>query len=247
MRGPNCSPPHRAKSGAGISRKLRGPQPGAWYNLYVVIDIFSRMIVGWLLADREDASLAERLIADACTREGIEPQQLTVHADRGAPMTSKLVAELLLDLGVTRSHSRPSVSNDNPYSEAQFKTMKYGPSYPDRFACIEDAQAWVASFIAWYNTEHRHSGLGLAAAGDGASRSSVKRSVAARQQTLDAAYAAHPERFVRGRPAPPMVPEAVWINPPLPQQQTLVTAAATAAPVPTVEPGSRVSAAAAAP
>ena len=114
--------------------KLRGPQPGSWYNLYVVIDIFSRMIVGWLLADREDARLTERLIADACTREGIEPQQLTVQADRGAPMTSKLVAELLLDLGVTRSHSRPSISNDNPYSEAQFKTMKYGLSYLERFA-----------------------------------------------------------------------------------------------------------------
>jgi putative transposase len=123
--------------------KLRGSQPGSWYNLYVVLDIFSRMIVGWLIAEREDASLAERLIADACTREGIEPQQLTVHADRGAPMTSKLVAELLLDLGVTRSHSRPSVSNDNPYSEAQFKTMKYGPSYPERFRSIEEAQAWV--------------------------------------------------------------------------------------------------------
>lgn len=226
--------------------KLRGPQPGIWYNLYIVIDIFSRMIVGWLLADREDASLAERLIADACTREGIGPQQLTVHADRGAPMTSKLVAELLLDLGVTRSHSRPSVSNDNPYSEAQFKTMKYGPSYPDRFASFADAQAWVTSFISWYNTEHRHSGLGLLPPvvvhqGQAATVSS------ARQQTLDAAYAEHPERFVRGRPVPPAVPDAVWLNPPLPQQQTLAAAPATAAPVPTTAPVSRVSAAAAAP
>ena len=226
--------------------KLRGPQPGSWYNLYVVIDIFSRMIVGWLIADREDASLAERLIADACTREGIEPQQLTVHADRGAPMTSKLVAELLLDLGVTRSHSRPSVSNDNPYSEAQFKTMKYGPTYPDRFASLEDAQAWVARFIGWYNTEHRHSGLGLLPPvvvhfGQVAAVS------AARQQTLDAAYADHPERFVRGRPVPPTVPDAVWINPPCPHQHSSAAATATAAPLPTAEPGSRVSAAAAAP
>src|SRR6266496_991838 len=141
--------------------KLRGPQPAIWYNLYVLIDVFSRMIVGWRVADREDASLAERLIADACTREGIGPQQLTVHADRGAPMTSKLVAELLLDLGVTRSHSRPAVSNDNPYSEAQFKTMKYGPTYPERFGSLAEAQAWVSSFIRWYNTEHRHSALGL--------------------------------------------------------------------------------------
>jgi len=226
--------------------KLRGPQPGVWYNLYVVIDIFSRMIVGWLLADREDASLAEGLIADACTREGIGPQQLTVHADRGAPMTSKLVAELLLDLGVTRSHSRPSVSNDNPYSEAQFKTMKYGSTYPDRFASLADAQTWVSSFICWYNTEHRHSGLGLLPPmvihqGQAAVVSS------ARQHTLDVAYAEHPERFVRGRPVPPAVPEAVWINPPLPHQQMLAAATATAAPVPTDEPASRVSAAAAAP
>jgi len=224
--------------------KLRGPQPGSWYNLYVVLDIFSRMIVGWLLAEREDASLAEVLIADACTREGIGPQQLTVHADRGAPMTSKLLAELLLDLGVRRSHSRPSVSNDNPYSEAQFKTMKYGPSYPERFGSLEEAQAWVSSFIDWYNTEHRHSALGLLPPvvvhhGQAAAAS------AARQQTLDAAYAEHPERFVGGRPVPALVPEAVWINPPRPQQQTLVTGVATGAAVPADEPGSRVSAAAA--
>ena len=161
-------------------------------------------------------------------------------------MTSKLVAELLLDLGVTRSHSRPSISNDNPYSEAQFKTMKYGPSYPDRFASIEDAQAWVSSFSAWYNTEHRHSGLGLLSPAVVHSGQAIAVS-AARQHTLDAAYADHPERFVRGRPVPPAVPEAVWINPPLPHQQTLAAATATAAPVPTTDPGSRVSAAAAAP
>jgi putative transposase len=228
------------------STKLRGPQPGSWYNLSVVLDIFSRMIVGGGVADREAASLAERLIADACTREGIEPQQLTVHADRGAPMTSKLVAEVLLDLGVTRSHSRPSVSNDNPYSEAQFKTMKYGPTYPDRFASIAHAQAWVEGFIRWYTTEHRHSGLGLLPPVVVHHGQALAVSTE-RQQTLDAADAAHPERFVRGRPVPPAVPDAVWINPPLPQQQTLVAAAATAAPVPTVEAGSRVSAAAAAP
>ena len=161
-------------------------------------------------------------------------------------MTSKLLAELLLDLGVTRSHSRPSVSNDNPYSEAQFKTMKYGPSYPERFGSLEEAQAWVTSFIRWYNTEHRHSGLGLLPPvvvhhGQAAAVS------AARQQTLDAAYAEHPERFVGGRPVPPLVPEAVWINAPRPQQQTLVAALATEAAVPADEPASRVSAAAAAP
>jgi len=225
--------------------KLRSRQPGVWYNLYVVIDIFSRLIVGWMVADREDASLAEVLIADACTREGIAPQQLTVHADRGAPMTSKLVAELLLDLGVTRSHSRPSVSNDNPYSEAQFKTMKYGPSYPERFGSLAEAQAWVSSFIRWYNTEHRHSALGMLPPmvvhhGQAAAVSN------ARQLTLDAAYARHPERFVGGRPVPPLVPDAVWINPPGSQQQRMVAAAATGAAVPADEPASRVSAAAAA-
>jgi putative transposase len=214
--------------------KLRGPQPGSWYNLYVVLDIFSRMIVGWHLAEREDARLAEVLIADACTREGIGPQQLTVHADRGAPMTSKLLAELLLDLGVTRSHSRPSVSNDNPYSEAQFKTMKYGPSHPERFGSFEEAQAWVSSFIRWYNTEHRHSALGLLPPfvvhhGQAAAVS------AARHQMLDAAYAKHPERFVGGRPVPALVPEAVSINAPRPQQQMLVAALATEAAVPAAD------------
>jgi putative transposase len=226
--------------------KLRGPQPGSWYNVYVVLDSFSRMIVGWRLAEREDASLAEVLIADACTREGIGPQQLTVHADRGAPMTSKLVAELVLDLGVTRSHRRPSVSNDNPYSEAQFKTMKYGPSDPERFGSLEEAQAWVSSLIRWYNTEHRHSGLGLLPPvvvheGQAAAVS------AARRLPLDVAYARHPERFVGGRPVPPLAPEAVWIKGPRPQQQTLVTGVATGAAAPADEPGSRVSAAAAAP
>ena len=161
-------------------------------------------------------------------------------------MTSKLVAELLLDLGVRRSHSRPSVSNDNPYSEAQFKTMKYGPSYPERFGSLAEAQAWVSSFIRWYNTEHRHSALGLLPPvvvhyGQAAAVSS------ARQETLDVAYARHPERFVGGRPVPPLVPEAVWINRPRPQQQTLVAAAATGAAVPADDPMSRVSAAAAAP
>jgi len=225
---------------------LRGPQPGSWYRLYVLLDIFSRMIVGWLLADHEDAALAEQLIADACTREGIGSQQLTIHADRGAPMTSKLVAELLLDLGVTRSHSRPSVSNDNPYSEAQFKTMKYGPTYPDRFASLADAQVWVTNFIQWYNTEHCHSGLGLLPPVVVHSGQAAVVS-AARQHTLDAAYADHPERFVRGRPVPPAMPDTVWINPPLPHQHSSAAATATAAPVPTADPVSRVSAAAAAP
>lgn len=194
--------------------KLRGPQPGIWYSLYVVIDIFSRMIVGWLLATHEEALLAEQVLAGACLREGIAPDQLTIHADRGAPMTSKAVAELLVDLGVQRSHSRPTVSNDNPYSEAQFKTMKYGPTYPDRFASLADARAWVTTFVQWYNHEHRHSGLGLLtpAMVHGGTADAV---VAARQVVLTAAATTHPERFVRGLPTPPAVPTEAWINPPL--------------------------------
>ncbi len=196
------------------STKLRGPLPGVWYSLDVVLDIFSRMVVGWLLATHEEALLAEQVLAGACLREGIAPDQLTIHADRGAPMTSKVVADLLVDLGVCRSHSRPTVSNDNPYSEAQFKTMKYGPTYPDRFASLADARAWVTTFVHWYNQEHRHSGLGLLtpAMVHGGTAEAV---VAARQTVLTAAAATHPERFVRGQPTPPAAPTAAWINPPL--------------------------------
>jgi putative transposase len=194
---------------------LRGPRPGSWYRLYVVVDIFSRKVVGWLVADHEHAELAEHLLADACHREGIAPQQLTVHADRGAVMTSKTVADMLLDLGVERSHSRPSVSNDNPYSESQFKTMKYGPTYPDRFASLDEAESWVDGFMTWYNTEHRHSGIGFLTP-DMHHRGQGNTITTARQQVLDAAYAAHPERFVRGQPSAPEIPTRVWINAPTP-------------------------------
>jgi putative transposase len=194
--------------------KLRGPLPGVWYSLYVVLDIFSRMVVGWLLATHEDSLLAEQVLADTCLREGIAPDQLTIHADRGAPMTAKAVAELLVDLGVRRSHSRPTVSNDNPYSEAQFKTMKYGPTYPDRFASLADARAWVTTFVHWYNHDHRHSGLGLLTPGM-VHAGHTDAIVAARQVVLTTAAAVHPERFVRGQPTPPAVPTTAWINPPL--------------------------------
>jgi putative transposase len=194
--------------------KLRGPQAGIWYSLYVIIDIFSRAVVGWRVAEREDALLAEQLIADACDREAIAPTQLTLHADRGAPMTSKTVAELLLDLGVAKSHSRPTVSNDNPYSEAQFKTMKYGSTYPDRFADLAAARNWIADFVEWYNFEHRHSGIGLLPPMV-VHLGQASAVVAARQQTLDRAAVAHPERFVAGQPTPPCVPDAAWINPPV--------------------------------
>jgi putative transposase len=193
--------------------KLRGPRKGSYYYLYVILDVFSRAVVGWLIAEREDALLAEALIAESCTKEGIMPEQLTIHADRGSAMTSKVVAQLLADLGVAKTHSRPHVSNDNPFSEAQFKTLKYRPSYPDRFGSLLDARQWAREFFAWYNHEHRHSGIALLTpamvhGGEAA------RHLSARQKVLDRAYAAHPERFVRGRPSPPELPPAVWINPP---------------------------------
>lgn len=194
---------------------LRGPRAGLWYRLYTLMDIFSRMVVGWLVAEREDALLAERLIADACAREGIGAQQLTIHADRGAVMQSQTLAILMEDLGVQKSHSRPAVSNDNPYSEAQFKTMKYGPTYPDRFGNLAEAETWVATFMTWYNTEHRHSGIGFLTPNMHHEGRAIPITTA-RQTTLDAAYDAHPERFVRGRPHPLVIPVQVGINLPLP-------------------------------
>ena len=193
--------------------KLRGPVTWTYYYLYVILDVFSRAVVGWLVASHEDAELAELLIAETCTKEGIMPQQLTIHADRGSAMTSKVVAQLLSDLGVTKTHSRPHVSNDNPYSEAQFKTLKYRPSYPDRFGSLLDARQWARAFFDWYNHEHRHSGIGLLTPAI-VHRGQATTQVAARQQVLDLAYAAHPERFVRGHPMPPALPTVVWINPP---------------------------------
>jgi putative transposase len=193
--------------------KLRGPATWTYYYLYVILDVFSRAVVGWLIAEREDALLAEALIAETCTKEGIRPEQLTIHADRGSAMTSKVVAQLLADLGVAKTHSRPHVSNDNPFSEAQFKTLKYRPSYPDRFGSLVDARQWAREFFAWYNHEHRHNGIGLLTPAM-VHRGQADEQVAARQQVLNAAYAAHPERFVRGRPTPPELPTAVWINPP---------------------------------
>ncbi len=193
--------------------KLKGPAPWTYYHLYVVLDVFSRYVVGWMVAPRESAVLAERLIATACERQRILPGQLTVHADRGAAMTSKPVALLLADLGVTKTHSRPHVSNDNPYSEAQFKTLKYRPDFPARFGALEDARCHSGAFFRWYNTAHRHSALGLLTPHDvHHGRADAKR--AARTAVLAAAYAATPERFVHRVPTPPALPTAAWINPP---------------------------------
>ena len=193
--------------------KLKGPAKWTWFYLYVILDVFSRYVPGWMVATAESAVLAERLIADTVAKQGIEPGQLTIHADRGSSMASKPVALLLADLGVAKSHSRPHTSNDNPYSEAQFKTLKYRPGFPDRFGSIEDARSFCRRFFAWYNTEHRHSGIGLLTpATVHAGRAEDVR--AARAITLAQAYSDHPERFVRRPPTPPELPTAVWINPP---------------------------------
>jgi putative transposase len=193
--------------------KLRGPVTHVYYYLYTILDIFSRYVVGYMIADRELAYLAKQLVADSCTKQNIVPDQLILHADRGSSMTSKTLALLLADLGVDKSHSRPYVSNDNPYSEAQFKTMKYRPDYPNRFGCLADARTWVQPFFDWYNNQHRHVGLGLMTPAT-VHYGLAEELTAKRQVVLAGAYAQHPERFVKGRPTPPQLPDAVWINPP---------------------------------
>jgi putative transposase len=193
--------------------KLLGPSKWTYYYLYVILDIFSRYVVGWMLAYRESALLAQRLIEHSVKRQGIEPGQLTVHADRGTAMTSKAVAWLLAELGVTKTHSRPHVSNDNPYSESQFKTLKYRPEFPDRFGCFEDGRSFCSEFFHWYNHEHHHSGLGYL------TPHAVHHGLAARHRqervrVLCRAFEKNPERFVRGVPKPPALPEQAWINKP---------------------------------
>jgi len=193
--------------------KLHGPAKWTYYYLYVIIDIYSRYVTGWMLASCESAALAEKLISATCEKQRIGRDQLTIHADRGSSMTSKPVTFLLADLGVIQSHSRPHVSNDNPYSESQFKTMKYRPSFPGRFDSIQQARAWCQDFFTWYNNEHRHSGLALHTAAS-VHHHRTGPIQAARAATLTAAYASHPERFVRQPPAPPELPVTAWINQP---------------------------------
>jgi putative transposase len=193
--------------------KLRGPVKWSVYHLYVILDIFSRYVVGWMIALRESAQLAKQLIGETIHKHDIAPGTLTLHADRGSSMRSKLVAELLIDLDVTKSHSRPYVSDDNPFSESQFRTFKYRPEFPDRFGSIEDARAHCQRFFQWYNESHRHSGIGLM------TPSTVhfgrdKALRLKRQRALDAAFHAHPNRFKGNAPKPPELPIAVWINPP---------------------------------
>jgi len=193
--------------------KLLGPAKWTYYYLYVILDIYSRYVVGWMIADQETALLAKEFIAETCARQSILPGQLTIHADRGSSMTSKSVAFLLVDLGVTKTHSRPHVSDDNPYSEAHFKTLKYQSDYPVRFGSRSDARSWATGFFDWYNEEHHHTGIGLLTPAD----VHFGRAVAVRQQrqeVLRTAYELHSERFVRGLPQPPQLPSAAWINPP---------------------------------
>lgn len=193
--------------------KLRGPTKWAHFYLYVILDIFSRYVVGWMVSRRESATLAKKLIQESCDKQGIAPGQLTVHADRGPSMRSKLVAHLLADLGITKTHTRPYTSSDNPYSESQFKTLKYCPQFPDKFGGLEDARAFGQVFFPFYNTEHRHSGIGYMTP-EAAHYGEAPHLLQRRQRALDAAFQAHPERFVRGQPTPPALPKAAWINPP---------------------------------
>jgi putative transposase len=193
--------------------KLLGPAKWTYYYLYVILDIYSRYVPGWMLAHAENARLAEALLADTVAKQGIARGQLTIHADRGSPMVAKPVAFLLADLGVTKSYSRPRTSNDNPFSESQFRTLKYRPDFPERFGSFADAHAFCSRFFRWYNDEHRHSGIGFHTPADvHHGRAAAIRDK--RALVLNAAYAEHPERFVRKRPQPPALPAAVWINEP---------------------------------
>jgi len=193
--------------------KLLGPAKWTYFYLYVILDVFSRYVVGWMVADGESSELAKRLIADTCEKQKIEPGKLTIHADRGSSMTSKPVAFLMADLGITKTHSRPHVSDDNPYSESHFRTLKYRPGFPERFGSLPDARSFSQEFFAWYNDEHRHSGLGLlspAVVHYGLAPKAIEQ----RRAVLDAAYSAHPERFVGKPPQPLPAPTEVWINKP---------------------------------
>jgi putative transposase len=193
--------------------KLLGPAKWTYFYLYVILDVFSRYVTGWMVAHRESAELAKRLIEESCAKQNIQPGQLTLHADRGTSMSSKPVAFLLADLGVTKTHSRPHVCDDNPYSESHFRTLKYRPEFPDRFGCIQDSRAFSQGFFRWYNQEHRHSGLGLLTPAM-VHYHQTALILEQRQAVLDTAYRLHPERFVRQAPKPLSVPTEVWINKP---------------------------------
>ena len=218
LRHPNYSKPELLATAANRVwswdiTKLKGPAKWTYYYLYVILDIFSRYVVGWMIAMREAAALAKRLIFQTCEKQGIEEGQLTLHADRGSSMKSKPVEFLLVDLGVEKTHSRPYTSTDNPYSEAQFKTLKYRPEFPSRFGSIQDARSFCRDFFTWYNNRHRHSGISYLTP-EMVHYGHAKDVIDARQVVLLEAYASHPERFVKAAPRPLELPEAVWINKP---------------------------------
>jgi putative transposase len=194
--------------------KLKGPVKWAYFYLYVILDIFSRYVVGWMVAHREQDALAKRLIEETCLKQRIEPAQLIIHSDRGSSMKSNCVANFLADLGVTKSHSRPHVSDDNPYSEAQFKTLKYCPTFPERFGSLQDARSFCQGFFSWYNKEHHHCGIGLMTP-ESVHYGRAEEIFAGRCVVLAEAYEKHPNRFKGKMPKPPALPQAVWINKPI--------------------------------
>jgi putative transposase len=193
--------------------KLRGPVAWTYYYLYVILDIFSRFVVGWMIAERESSDWAKQLIAQACLEQELEPDKLTIHADNGAPMTSQPLAQLLADLGITKSHSRPYCSNDNPFSESAFKTLKYRPDFPDRYDSLLQAQIFCRHFFGWYNNDHRHSGIAMLTPAM-VHYQRFEAVLKHRTEVLQQAYSDHPERFVRGLPHVQPLPDAVWINKP---------------------------------
>jgi putative transposase len=197
--------------------KLKGPAKWVYFYLYVILDIFSRRVVGWCIADRECAALFQSMFEETLLKHDVPPGQLTLHADRGGPMTAKTTAQLLVDLGVEKTHNRPYTSNDNPFSEAAFKTIKYNYQFPGQFGCVEDAKVFCRHFFDWYNNDHHHSALGLMTPNQ-IHYGQADDIIAARQQVLTQAYDAHPQRFVRHKPVPPAKPLAVWINPPKEKQ-----------------------------
>ena len=202
--------------------KLRGPVKWIYFYLYKVLDVFSRYVVGWMVATRESADLAKDLITEACRKQEILPGTLTIHADNGGPMKAHTFAQLLTDLGVAKSNSRPSVSNDNPFSESAFKTLKYRPGYPERFGSIEDARSFCREFFTWYNTEHRHSGIAILTP-ENVHYHTHQDVLNARSFTLVKAFQLHPERFVKGVPKVQSVPPKVWINKPNPKKQEAIS------------------------
>jgi putative transposase len=201
--------------------KLKGPAKWTYYYLYKILDVYSRYVVGWMIAYRESAALAQDLIAEACLKQKITPGSLTVHADNGSSMKSGTLAQLLTDLGVSKTHSRPHVSNDNPFSEAAFKTLKYRPGYPERFGSIEDARLFCRDFFTWYNTQHRHSGIAMVTP-ENVHYNTHQKILSDRSLTLEKAYQVHPERFVKGSPKVLQVPTEVWINKPITIQQNVL-------------------------